>query len=305
MGSSRLPRFRRQASAVADIQITDRDREIIRLVHRNRYLRSSHILELLGDDTNHVLRRLQLLYHHGYLERPRAQLDYFNRGGSKHMIYGLGNKGATLLRKMGVLQGGVMRWGEKNRAPHRTFLEHALLVSDIMVALELACRRDGRYRLLAEDQLKLPKDVCPNGSTIRWRVKLPHGPRIGVIPDRTFALEPRDPTDETSTSYFFLEADRGTMPVKRSNLTQTSFFRKILAYQATWAQAIHTTQLGFQRFRVLAVTASQHRRAGIAEGCDQLRGGRGLFIVAELPRVEGHEQSLMDLVSPRSPSANT
>ena len=198
---------------------------------------------------------------------------------------------------MGVLRGDIMRWGEKNRAPHRTFLEHAVLVSDIMVGLELSCRGDGRYRLLTEEDLDLPQAVCPNGSTVRWRVKLPHGPRIGVIPDRTFALKPTDPTDETSTAYFFLEADRGTMPVKRSNLTQTSFFRKILAYQATWAQRIHTSQLGFHRFRVLAVTTSDERAGAVGSVCDELKGGSGLFIVTELPQREHRGQSLLDLLS--------
>jgi hypothetical protein len=27
-----------------------------------------------------VLRRLQLLFHHGYLDRPRAQIDYYRAG---------------------------------------------------------------------------------------------------------------------------------------------------------------------------------------------------------------------------------
>jgi hypothetical protein len=38
MESHRLPRFKR-ASAVAPIQITERDGEIIRSVHRHRFLR--------------------------------------------------------------------------------------------------------------------------------------------------------------------------------------------------------------------------------------------------------------------------
>jgi hypothetical protein len=39
-----------------------------------------------------------------------------------------------------------------------------------------------------------------------------------------------------SSGHFFLEADRGTMPVTRWTLSQTSFFRKLLAYEATWTQ---------------------------------------------------------------------
>jgi hypothetical protein len=60
------PRFKR-ASTVAPIQLTKRDREIIRLVHRHRFLRSHQIVALLDASQQQVLRRLKSLYHHGYL----------------------------------------------------------------------------------------------------------------------------------------------------------------------------------------------------------------------------------------------
>src|ERR1035437_2660806 len=151
MGSPRLPRFKR-ACAVDAIRITDRDREIVRLVHRFRFLRSSHICLLIPGSPQQLLRRLKLLYHHGFLERPRAQLDYYHKGGSSHMVYGLGNKGAALLRRDLVPGIGQVRWGEKNRITGRIYLEHALLVSDVMVAIELACRRTG-IRLLTAHEL--------------------------------------------------------------------------------------------------------------------------------------------------------
>ena len=44
------------------------------------------------------------------------------------------------------------------------------------------------------------------------------------------------------------------MPVLRQNLDQTSFFRKMLAYEATWTQRLHSTRLGLSRFRVLTIT---------------------------------------------------
>ena len=92
----RLPRFERDHN-IARIDVTERDREIIRHVKRHRFLRSSHIVALLGGSAQQIIRRLQLLYHHGYVDRPRTQIDYYNHGGSKVMAYGLGNKGAALL----------------------------------------------------------------------------------------------------------------------------------------------------------------------------------------------------------------
>src|SRR5687768_3607631 len=139
MDFPRLPRFKRTANTPA-ILLTERDRIIIRLIYQHRFLRSYHIVDLIGDSRQALLRRLQLLYHHGFLERPRAQIEYYRHGGSHHMVYGLGNKGASLLRQeLGVPIHGA-RWGEKNRSVRRIFFEHVLLVSDVMVALELGCR---------------------------------------------------------------------------------------------------------------------------------------------------------------------
>ncbi len=267
MESPRLPRFKR-ASAVAPIELTHRDHYILRLVHRHRFLRSSHLIALLEGSPQSLLRRLQLLYHHGYLERPRAQLQYYERGGSKPIVYGLGSKGGKLLKEELGSAYRPLRWGEKNRSIGRMFLEHALLVSDVLVALELACRKAGNIQLLLEDDLLLSKPC-------RWNVNLEGNIRLGVIPDRVFALE-----SDHERAYFFLEADRGTMPVVRKRLTQTSFHRKMLAYEATWTQDKHLSEFGFHRFRVLAVTKSQSRVQSLIKACFSLRRGQGLFLFA-------------------------
>ncbi|MDE2103400.1 MAG: replication-relaxation family protein [Patescibacteria group bacterium] len=257
--------------------MTDRDCEIIRLVHRHRFLRSHHIAALLGGSEQQIVRRLQLLFHHGYLERPRAQLQYFERGGSRPIAYGLGNKGGAWLRKEGfAVHAGA--WGEKNHAVGRVYFEHALLVSEIMVALELACRRRG-IRLIYEDELKLKQPV-------RWQVKIQGGMKLGVVPDRVFALEYTDHSGQLQRQHFFLEADRGTMPVVRKNLVQTSFFRKLLAYEATWTNKVHQRHLGIQQFRVLTVTTIPDRVQTMLEACSQLKRGHGLFLFADSSVVE-------------------
>src|SRR5713226_8429378 len=127
---SRLPRFNR-ATEIAAMQFEERDRDIIRLVHRHRFLRSHQIVALMGGSPQQLSRRLKLLYHHGYLERPRAQLQYYERGGSKSIAYGLGNKGGTLLKQALGIAVRPVSWGEKNRSVGRIYLEHALLVSDV------------------------------------------------------------------------------------------------------------------------------------------------------------------------------
>jgi hypothetical protein len=269
---SRLPRFKR-VPPTAPILLTERDHDIIRLVHRHRFIRSRQIVALMGGSEQRVVRRLQILFHHGYLERPRVQIQYYERGGSRTIAYGLGNKGGALLKQEFGIIVDSDSWSEKNHAIGRVFLEHALLVSDMMVSLELACRKRGGVRLLHEDELELP--------AFQWRVKIQNGMMLGVIPDRIFALEYADQTGLVQRAYFFLEADRGTMPVVRKGLTQSSFYRKLLAYEATWTQKVHQRHLGIPRFRVLTVTTSAPRVESLLDACSQLKRGHGLFLFAD------------------------
>lgn len=289
MEFNRLPRFRR-AEGVISIELTHRDREIIRLIHRHRYLRSSQVTALLTGSDQQILRRLQLLYHHGYLERPHIQLDYFHHGGSRHIVYGLGNKGWRLVRRKLGRDFHDLSWGDKNRSVGRIFLEHALLVSDIMVAIELACRQRGLH-LLSERELAR-SDKRKRTQLFRWKVKVNGGLKLSVVPDRVFALEFTDQTGKTDRILFFLEADRGTMPVIRKNFGQTSFFRKLLAYEATWLQGVHRRRFGFNRFRVLTVTTIAGRVQSLIEACSKLKRGHGLFLFADKTVLNQHEDIL-------------
>lgn len=267
----RLPRFTRSQS-IPRFALTSRDREIVRAVYLHRFLRSSDIAKLIDGSQQHILRRLQLLFHNGYLTRPRAQLDYYTKGGSREIVYGLGNRGAKLLRDSGVKL-RHLRWSEKNQSVGRMFLQHALLVSRIMVSFEIACRQDIGVKFTRNESLP-----PANARTLQWRVKINSRMVLGVVPDALFTLERMPLASAREHEYFFLEADRGTMPVVRKNLKQTSMLRKLLAYEATWKNEIHTNRLGLHRFRVLIVTVSADRLDHLVKAASELESGRGLFL---------------------------
>jgi hypothetical protein len=280
MDSLRLSRFKRAATP-APMQVTERDRRIIRFVQRHRFLRSSHIVALIGGSSQQILRRLQLLYHHGYLERPRAQIDYYQRGGSNYMVYGIGNKGAALLKAEFSIPFDQLNWNAKNRSVGRIFIEHALLVSDIMVKIEIACRENGQIQLLSGDEVALASTISRRRQQFKWKVTIANGAKVGIVPDRVFALEYPDAGANRARTFFFLEADRGTMPVNRRNLSQSSFFRKLLAYESTWSLSIHRARFGFHRFRVLTVTTTGERTRSFVRACSQLKTGHGLFLFTD------------------------
>ena len=277
----RLPRFKRSPN-IPSFRLTERDLDILRHVQRHRFLRSSHLVALIAGSRQQLLRRLQYLFHHGYLDRPRAQLEYFHRGGSHSIVYGLADKGAGIVAKRHSPASNI----------GRLFLEHGLLVSDAMVAIQVACQNRSDLRLAEPDDFPMPARVHRTAEPFRWSVKLEGLGKLGVVPDRVFVLDSGDRGNPFERVLYFLEADCGTMPVFRRTLTQSSFYRKLLAYEASWSQEIHRRRFGFRRFRVLTVTNSAERMNHLIEACGKLQRGRGLFLFTDRQSFTSHQDCL-------------
>ena len=270
----RHPRFRR-AEKFASMDLTERDVQILRAVNRHRFLRSRQIADLVGGSRQQVLRRLQMLLHHGYLERPRCQLDYYQQPGSRSITYGLASRGAAHLRRVDDIPFSRLDWTSRNRAVKRLFLEHALMVSDIMVTLEIACRKRDDVRLLIEHEIPLPAATRNQRAPFQWTVTGSGKEKLGVIPDRVFALQFGDNGERVLC---FLEADRGTMPVDRAKHDASSISRKLHAYALTWKAGIHRSRFGISRVRVLTVATSESRCENIRTAASAVSGGHGIFL---------------------------
>ena len=82
----RRPRYRRDRYRRLPFVLQDRDRAIVRTVADYRLITSAEIQALIPGSGQAILRRLQCLYHAGYLERPPDQ-RYLGNG---KMVYALG-----------------------------------------------------------------------------------------------------------------------------------------------------------------------------------------------------------------------
>lgn len=251
-------------------RLTDDDVTIIRHLAQHRFLRSTHIAALVGRSVDRTNDRLMRLFHAGYIDRPRAQLDRFPIG-SAPMIYALANRGARLLRER---DGAVIRnpeYSRKNREAHRPFIEHQIEIVNFQVGLQRAVSRRDDTRLVYSDDMH-----SASQAPFSLRAKLPHRGRlidVGVMPDLVFGLQflarPR--------WNYVVEIDRGTMPVMRSDPAQTSVARKMRVYLAAHAAKQHERQFGWENFRVLVVTTDRRRVATMIRAAQQIRahGGPG------------------------------
>jgi Replication-relaxation len=252
---SRRPRFRR-ASELPAFRLTDDDVEIVHLLARHRFLRSTHIAALVGRSLDAVNGRLNGLFHHSYIDRPRAQLDYYPTAGSAPIAYALADRGARLLKRDGITFGNL-EWSRKNREAGRPFIEHQLEIMDFYVALQTALRARNDARLVhGEEMIATLPDRSFAALTLRVALR-DRGAihEIGIVPDLVFAIR----LASGARYNFIVEIDRGTMPIVRSDIRQTSFARKMRAYLAAHAARLHERDFGWKTFRVLTVTTDDRR----------------------------------------------
>jgi hypothetical protein len=240
---------------------------------------------LIGRSLDRTNDRLLRLFHGGYVDRPRAQLDYYPDRGGVPMVYALADRGARLLIDRDRASFSNLEWSHKNRLAGRPFIEHQLEVMDFYVGVQIAAQgRDGVAVLHADDLVASFPDQsfsASNPFTLQTRVNHHGTPvNVGIVPDLVFGLRFRD----GSRRCFMVEIDRGTMPVVRTNLTQTSFDRKMRAYLSAHAARQHERHFGWKTFRVLTVTTDTARLQSMREALSQIHvphsPGPALFLFA-------------------------
>jgi hypothetical protein len=282
--AARRPRYRR-ASEPPAFRLTDDDVAIVRLLARHRFLRSSHLAALVDRSRDRTNDRLARLFHAGYLDRPRAQLDYYPDTGSAPMVYALADRGARLLIERDGIDFANVEWSRKNREAGRPFIAHQLEIMDFYVALQLAVRHRSDVRLIHAEEMvsSFPDHSFAERNPFALRTKVHHCGRIhdiGIIPDLVFGLTFGD----GSRRCFMVEIDRGTMPVVRTDIMQTSFERKMRAYLSAHAAKQHERRFGWKTFRVLTVTTDEHRLSSMTDALRAIRipnsPGPALFLFA-------------------------
>lgn len=273
--AERLPRFERRPRAIPGFEKTDRDVEILKIIARHRFVTSAQIIALIdamfpGSSEQKILRRLRLLYHSGYVARPKAQVDSYKAGGgARPIVYALGNKGIDHLAAHFGFRRASVDWTAKARTAVRGEIDHALEITAFMVALDIACRRRGTLQLIHFDEIL--GSIAPEGTQkaqrpYQWPVSLRWQGREVVLhptPDAIFGIRDLERPDGANRKFFFLEADRGTMPTARQTLDKTSMLRKLVGYGETYRRGIHTKRYNLPNVRVLTVTTGRQRIGNI------------------------------------------
>lgn len=276
--SNRLPRFVRHRFNKPAFTLQPRDIEIIRLVADHRVISSNDLQLLIGGSDQGILRRLQKLFHGGYLDRPRSQRQF----GNAPMVYALGQRGADLIaRESG--QKPVADWAEKNRQLRTHYLEHALMVSRFQVALHYAAQACGTVVL----EHWHPDGVIRDAVTIEHRDRRE---RIPVAPDAFFVVNVLD-GQHPGRIHVMLEADRGTMDVPR-------FATKLRGYFHFWRSGQQESRVGAKNCLVVTVTTSPERARNLTQACCAVneRGLRMFLFASEAEYLPAIRRTVFDAI---------
>jgi hypothetical protein len=276
----RLRRFVRHRFGKPGLVLQPRDLELVEIVAQHRVISSEDLALLGAGSAQAILRRLQKLFHHGYLDRPRSQ----RQRGNGPMIYALGQKGAELLAaRTGARASGD--WSEKNRQLGAAYLEHSLMVSRFQAALRFAIQASRAVVL----ERWISDGLVRDSVTVEREASVE---RIPVAPDAFFTLRLLNEPDGHNRVHVFLEADRGTMTLKR-------FSVKMFGYWHYWRSGIQEERFGIKNFLVITATRTSERAANLcslagALDAPQHRGLRMFLFGSEQSYTDEHPQRILD-----------
>ena len=293
------------------IVLQPRDIEILKLLRRYRFLRSTLIWELLpsevrGRSFKRFQDRLTDLFHetntaHGgaYLDWPQQQRRAYNARYTTS-IYGLAPAGEAALDETGAEVTNVTDLVKAGRMVVNRDFVHAMMICDTLAAIEIGTRDVEGLRLVPWPEVLRKAPPAIRGAEnpfavpvrIRHRFKAAQVPReesFCLIPDGLFGLEYSRPEGTERYRFFALEAEHRNR-LNSGSLKGTSFLKKVLAYQQIIEQGIPRSHFGIPNLLVLTVTVSEARIATMKKVVEAVFGSSGSphFLFRAIPAV-GHD----------------
>lgn len=294
-----LSRYYPKKGAFPKIVIRERDRTIMKLIYEHRFLNTNLIWYLLkteipenqdynvgkdgkkrptkyGFGTKALYKRLQQLFHERYLERHLLTDEPVGRGyGSPKAIYGLGLKSAPIIAEIAGISPQDVRNIVLSNKVKSPFLRHALEIAIFRVALELACQAtDDKIRVLFWEQGQRLQDSV-FGKNEKNREE-----RFSVFPDAFFGIE----VEGKGKAHYFLEVDRGTMPIIASK-NRSDIRKKIFGYYYYRKSGKCATRYAYRNLpdgkvsELCFFDEANKRDEYIHDNLEPIRGFRVLFLV--------------------------
>lgn len=249
------------------LQLTQRDKTIIRACYQFRLITTDQLMKLTGTTSRTKLNvRLRELWAAGYIDRPEIQRLVFAYRDKRPMVHALGQRGAEWLAANDrVWFPNGKGWKTANQLKSSSYLEHRLGTADAVLMFRDALLRFGECRFIDRDELLLTSPGETQRKRYPWRMPtqftLPSGKRHtrSTVPDYTFAIGDARGERE-KRGLMFLEWDNSTEAFVRSDPDQSMILGLYLRYADVRERKLHTAAYDFKNFRVLIIVNGEQER---------------------------------------------
>jgi hypothetical protein len=284
------------------VQLTPRDLGILSLLQRYRYASTEHIHAFVGGQKNRLQERLARLYREPncYINRPAQQRQYFN-ANYRPILYELDQNGERALRGRGHLDDDAAVTWLNCRRDGRTDFAHAVMVCEALASIELGVRGNPSLRFVGWPEIKarIPEAARKSKLLHCLPARISHQIKSAVqvcdkalAPDVVFGIA----YEGHGARFFALECDRDSEPLRRTNLQQTSYMRKLLQYRQVLRERAYHSQWGIPNLLVLNLTTSELHMRKIVALAEELCGDiRPFLLFKAMP-------SLGDFAPPEPPT---
>lgn len=263
--------------------------EILAYIARHRFVTIRDLSHGLGLSKNTLTSPLTVLLGRRYISREELSRRGL-KGGRTPFVYRIERQGILQLKRTGILHSIPIQhqqYHAKNESK-----SHALLITGFQAMAESSMREHRDRSFLDEFQIK--QQIYGTPKQLTWPVTVNFKNKeatFRVIPDAVFGK--LNETDD-SVEYFFLEADRGTMPINPKTSDRSSLAKKVAAYHASYQRQLCTHHLGLPGFRVIFVVPTRARLLSLVSLCSQFRNGRGIFLLVDEKTYHDHH-NLFDI----------
>lgn len=281
MGTNLTPVRRRlryeQRSTGKRVEPTDRDVLWFQKLHQHGPLPSNYLIAFTKDqcrsDTR-SLERLGDLYHesstpHGgpYLNRPSKQWSAISK--FERTVYENTPAAEQVLRERG--------FAICKAARPKALYHHRLMVACITASMELAVRANPSLRFISEQEIlaRSPNKTTAVPCSISYT-----NPRTGkrqtlekpLVPDAVSGIE-YTVGGRRLYRFFMVEADRNQEPIRRADLNETSYLRKVLQYREVIGRGLYRKHFGMKSsMLVLNITTNFRHRDNLLDLVEELEG---------------------------------
>jgi hypothetical protein len=187
-------------------------------------------------------------------------------------IHEIGSGARRVLAEQGIVE-EPSTW--LSASAHRQFA-HSVLICDCVASIELATSKRPSVRFIPWPEILSKAPDQTRGEALPFKFPAT-AVSPAIVPDALFGVEYVS-GQAKAYRFFALEADRGSMPVVRSNSALTSLMAKVAAYREIIARKIHRTRLGIPTLLVLTVTTHETRAKELLKQTEAQFGASPIFL---------------------------